>query len=183
MAYLAAAVTLVGIIAAVDLLLTVGVVRRLREHSAELAGLRGPGAGDAGLPVGTPVGDFTATDLTGRPVGVGSGRTLVGFFSPGCGPCKERMPDFVAHAAGRPGGPGAVLAVVVGEAAEAAAMVDPLLRVATVVVEPEDGPVQRAFGVGGFPTFVLVEDGVVAAADFVLPPVTSRDTAVVPAAG
>jgi hypothetical protein len=183
MAYLAAAVTLVGIVATVDLLLTVGVVRRLREHTAELAALRRPGQ-EAALPVGSPVGAFATASVAGRPVGPDTlgGRTLVGFFSPGCTPCTERLPGFVAYAAGRAGGPDAVLAVVAGEPAEAAETVEALRRVATVVVEPDDGPLQRAFGVSGFPAFVLVEDGVIAASAFELPPVAARDGAAVPAA-
>ena len=184
MAYLVAAVVLVGAIATVNLLLTVGVVRRLREHTAELAARRDDPAGPAGLPVGAPVGEFAATGVSGRPVtrAMLDRPALVGFFSPGCAPCKEKLPDFVAQAARRPGGPDAVLAVVVGDPAEAAESVAALRPVATVVVEPEDGPLQWAFAIGGFPTFVLVEDGVVAASDDVLPP-AGREAAPVPAAG
>lgn len=181
MTYLTAAVVLVGAIAVVDLVLTVGVVRRLREHTAELTALRGPAAG-ADLPAGSPVGDFTATSVTGRPVtrGTLTGSALVGFFSQGCPACAEQLPDFVAHAAG-----GAVpaLAVVAGDPAGVTETVQALRPVATVVVEPADGPVQRAFAVAGFPTFVLVEDGVVADADWMPPPAAGRDAATAAAAG
>jgi protein-disulfide isomerase len=178
MAYLAAATALVGLLATVNLLLTVGVVRRLREHTAELAGLRSGavvGGGDIIAPPGSPVGELAASDVDGHPVTLATvgDRPLVGFFSPHCEPCRERLPEFVAHAAQRPGG---VLAVVVaGSPGEAAEAVDQLRPVATVVVEPDQGPVQKAFGVTGFPAFALVEDGVVAASHYDLKPVADRD--------
>ncbi|WP_433380522.1 hypothetical protein [Streptosporangium sp. CA-115845] len=54
---------------------------------------------------------------------------------------------------------------------------------ATVVVESDRGPVQQAFGVSGFPAFVLVEEGVVAASGYELAPVVDRDAVALPAAG
>ncbi|BCL16545.1 TlpA disulfide reductase family protein [Micromonospora sagamiensis] len=186
MAYLAAAAVLVGLLATVNLLFTIGVVRRLREHTTELAELRsrgGAGGGVAGaavaLPVDARIGEFTATSVDERPVDlVGLGeRPLVGFFSPQCQPCKERLPGFVEYAASRAGGADNVLAVVAGTPQEAAETVEQLRQVATVVVEPDQGPVQKAFGVNGFPAFLLVENAVVAASSFDLAVVTERDTA------
>lgn len=180
MAYLAAATVLVGLLAAVNLLFTVGVVRRLREHTTELASLRSqgtPGMGESvAHPAGARVGEFTATSVDHRPVASGTlgDRLLVGFFSPHCGPCAERLPGFIAYASSRAGGSGAVLAVVAGTAEESAATVEQLRQVATVVVEPDRGPVQQAFGVAGFPAFVLVNDGWVAASDYDLAPVAER---------
>lgn len=176
MAYLSAAVILVGVIAAVDLLLTVGVIRRLREHSTRLAVLSEP-AQQAALPVGSPVGSFSATDVAGRPVdGHGlAGRSLIGVFSPGCAPCKEQLPGFVEHAARSTD---AVLAVVVGEdPAETAETAKGLGTVATVVVEPALGPVQQALGVTTYPAFVLVEDRTVIAAGHTLAAVAGREPA------
>jgi len=174
MAYLAAATALVGLLATVNLLLTVGVVRRLREHTTELAELRSGaavGGGDIIAPPGSPVGELVTSDVDGHPVTLGD-RALVGFFSPHCEPCRERLPEFVAHAAQRAGG---VLAVVAGSPEEAAEAVDQLRPVATVVVEPDQGPVQKAFRVTGFPAFALVEDGVVTASHYDLTPVADRD--------
>lgn len=187
MAYLAATAVLIGLLTVTNLILTVGVVRRLREHTAELAALRSGGAvdSDIALPAGSSVGAFDATSVEGRPVTLTTlgNRPLVGFFSPHCGPCKERLPAFVEHAASRPGGRDAVLAVAVGTEEETAELVELLRLVATIVVEPDQGPVQQAFAVSGFPAFVLVEGGVVAASDFDLAPVTHRDAAALPAAG
>ncbi|WP_416900705.1 TlpA disulfide reductase family protein [Micromonospora echinospora] len=185
MAYLAAAAVLVGLIATVNLLLTIGVVRRLREHTTELAELRsrsGTGGGVSGMPVALPidarVGEFTATTVDERSVRLAElgERPLVGFFSPGCQPCKDRLPGFLKYAATRAGGRENVLAVVAGTPQETAETVEQLRRVATVVVEPDQGPVQKAFGVKGFPAFLLVEKGVVAASDFELGTVTGRDS-------
>lgn len=44
-----------ALLLATDLLLTVGVIRRLREHTAELAGLRTPIPDDLSLPAGRHV--------------------------------------------------------------------------------------------------------------------------------
>jgi len=49
MAILVAAIGLVGLLCLADLLLTFGVIRRLREHTEQLAGLRGQDAPVTGL--------------------------------------------------------------------------------------------------------------------------------------
>ncbi|WP_214322579.1 TlpA family protein disulfide reductase [Nonomuraea sediminis] len=186
MAYLVAVNVLIGLLAALNLLFTVGVVRRLREHTTELAALRASGtarpipADDVALPVGVPAGEFAAATLDGEPVTLGTlgDRPLVGFFSPHCQPCKEQLPTFIKYAGARPGGRDAVLAVIVGTEEEAEATAERLRPVATVVVEPDAGPIQQAFRVTGFPAFLLVEDGTVAASDYVFLPVADRDLAV-----
>ncbi|MFI6600570.1 TlpA family protein disulfide reductase [Nonomuraea sp. NPDC050536] len=190
MSYLAAAIALIGLLAALNLLFTVGVVRRLRDQSAELAALRESGQAkprpvdDVALPVGAPAGAFAATTIDGEPVTLGTfgERPLVGFFSPRCTPCKEQLPTFVKYAAARPGGRDTVLAVIVGTEEEAQETAELLRPVATVVVEPDAGPLQRALGVTGFPAFLLIEGETVAASDYVFLPVADRDLAV-PAAG
>ncbi|HEX5596094.1 MAG TPA: TlpA disulfide reductase family protein [Micromonosporaceae bacterium] len=188
MAYLAAATVLVGLVATVNLLFTFGVVRRLREHTAELAALRsGGGAADSDVtyPVGMPVGQFDVSSVEGRAITSTTlgNRPLVGFFSPHCAPCKEQLPAFIEHARTRPGGRDAVLAVVVGTNEETAEVVEQLRPVATVVVELDQGPTQRAFGVTGFPAFVLVDEGRIAASDFNLASVAGHDVAALPIAG
>ncbi|WP_117211538.1 hypothetical protein [Allorhizocola rhizosphaerae] len=181
MAYLIGAVVLIGLMAAANLLFTFGVVRRLREQTRELAELRGGriAGGDVALTAGSPVGEFSATGVDGRPVslaGLGD-RPFVGFFSMGCSACHERLPAFLAFGAARPGGRDRLLAVVAGPAEEAVDLVRQLETVATVVVEAEGGPIQRAFEVTGFPAFVLVRDGVAEASGYDLTPVAERDSA------
>ncbi len=182
MTYLAAALVLVGLLAAVNLLFTVGVIRRLREQTRELADLRGGriAGGDVAITVGSPVAAFSAVGVDGRPVtlaGLGD-RPLVGFFSMSCSACHERLPAFLAFAAARRGGRDRLLAVVAGPAGESADLVRQLEPVATVVTEPEEGPIQQAFEVTGFPAFVLVRDGVVEASSYDLTAGAERDSAI-----
>jgi thiol-disulfide isomerase/thioredoxin len=160
MPYLLAAVVLLGTMTGVNLLLLLGVIRRLRTHTAMLAaGSGGPAAGTDLLPAGERIARFEAVAVDGEPVGRDTltGDTLVGFMKPACGPCEERMPEFLRLAAATPGGRERVLAVVAGTAEEAAPLLAQLSPVARVVVELFDGPVTRAFGVHGYPTYYLVD--------------------------
>jgi thiol-disulfide isomerase/thioredoxin len=170
MPYLAAAVVLVGVIAVLDLLLTVGVVRRLREQADALRELRQASDSDADveviLPAGRTVAEFSAGTVSGRTLSRDglTGTTLVGFFSPHCEPCRDQLPDFLAYAAGFDG---AVVAVAAGEPAETASLVAELAAVAEVVTQPENGPLEKAFGVRGYPALCLVEpDGRVLAGGY-----------------
>ncbi|MFC4531425.1 TlpA disulfide reductase family protein [Sphaerisporangium dianthi] len=194
MAYVAATMVLIGLLSALNLLLSVGVIRRLREHSAELATLRSGGTasngglvslGDVALRDGSPIGEFTAVTVDGESVTLGSfgDRPLVGFFSPDCTPCKEQLPAFVEFAADRPGGRDTRLAIVVGTSEEAAETVERLRPVATVVVESDGGPIQKAFGVTGFPAFILVSSGLVTASHYQLHAVVDRNAVAMSAAG
>jgi len=158
MPYLVAAVVLVGLLCLVDLVLTFGVIRRLRQH-AELLSRRMDRDERILLGAGERVADFAATTFEGEAVsraGLG-GDTLVGFFSPSCAACAERLPDFVDRAARHDGGRARVLAVVVGDASETATQRDLLTPVARVAVEPREGPLATAFAVQGFPAFALVD--------------------------
>lgn len=162
MPYLVAAVVLIGTVALVNLLLTMGVVRRLREHSARLQA--GAGAPSIEMPdsvaVGERIGDFASTTVDSRRVGrdTFAGRTLIGFLKPGCQPCDEQLPEFQRLAADMPGGRDSVLAVVVGSEAEAGPLVAQLAPVGRVVVESPAGPVNQAFKVFGYPTYFVVDE-------------------------
>jgi hypothetical protein len=129
------AVALVGGLCVFNLVLTFGVIRRLRELT------------DVAVPVGQPVGEFAARATNGDTVSRDSAQ-LVGFFSPGCQPCEECIPQFVDDPTERK------LAVVVGEGGEAYA--ERLALSAAVVVEPPTGPVSQAFRVTSYPTLCLV---------------------------
>jgi thiol-disulfide isomerase/thioredoxin len=162
MLVLTIAVALVGLLCLLDLVLTLGVVRRLREHAEVLANL--PGQGGAEPPVGAAVGPFAARAVDGERVTQDHlvDQTLVAFFSPGCAPCEELRPAFVRFAAAHPGGRGQVLAVLTapaeldsGEHADAVAELAPVARV--VVQEQGDEVVAAAFGVRRYPTLCLVD--------------------------
>ncbi|MEV5556871.1 redoxin domain-containing protein [Nonomuraea wenchangensis] len=155
MSYLVVAVVLVGALCAVNLLLTLAVIRRLREHSAQLAADR-PTRPPL-VAAGTALPGFTsaATDGTTVSRDFFTGPTLVGMFSTTCSACHERLPEFTTRAESL--GPGRALAVVVDEKEDAGAFAAALAPVATVVVEPPDGPLGRAFQVSFFPAFYLVD--------------------------
>ncbi|MDO3687525.1 TlpA disulfide reductase family protein [Micromonospora sp. C28ISP2-4] len=170
MAYLAAAVIVVGIIGLLNLVLALGVIRRLREHTVRLTALEaGHGHGHSDgimLGAGSAVQPFQAVTEDGVTVtrdGL-AGPTLVAFFSPDCTPCRERMPQFIRYAAEHPGGRDRVVGVVVSDRAAAGEYVAALSPVARVVVESDGGPLCTAFGVQGFPAISLIdESGVVVA--------------------
>lgn len=158
MTWIAIALAVLGVTVALNITLTVGIVRRLREHSTQLTQLRDPDAVMA--PVKTVTGEFSTQTLDGESLSERDwrGLTLIGFFSPTCSACHERLPQFVEHASRMPGGRQQVLAVVVGEEGtdEQAAR---LAAVARTVVEAPNGPLVKAFSVRGFPAFAMVDDG------------------------
>ncbi|MBP2325032.1 thiol-disulfide isomerase/thioredoxin [Kibdelosporangium banguiense] len=169
MAILTAAVVLVGILCVIDLLLSFGIIRRLREQNEALqlvqqqqtAGLDD----DIALPAGSAVGAFAATTVGGTEltnVDIIGSPLLIGFFSPNCEPCKERMPQFIEYATRFNG---RVIAVASGSVEETTDMVARLGEVGDVLVEPnEEAPVHKAFGAKGYPAMCLVgDDGVVQA--------------------
>ncbi|GAB3141508.1 hypothetical protein GCM10027290_14370 [Micromonospora sonneratiae] len=159
MSYVLVAMVIVGLIGLFNLLLTFGVIRRLREHTEQLSELRH--GSDIILRAGATVGEFVADTTDGTQVSLDllTGRTVVSFFSPHCAPCKERMPEFIRYAGTVPGGRAQVLAVVVGTPEDAAESVAALTPVARVVVEPDGGAVSRAFAINGFPALCLVDEG------------------------
>ncbi|MFF4737299.1 TlpA family protein disulfide reductase [Streptomyces sp. NPDC001262] len=159
MPVLIAAVVLVGLLCALDLILTLGVIKRLREHTALMAkfAANSPGRPPV-IEVGAEVGEFSAVTVDGAALTRDSlsGDTLVAFFSPNCGPCHEMIPKFVAYARATAGGRDRVLAVVVGTTERSRDQVAALTPAARVVVEAGDPVVSEAFKVRGFPTLLQV---------------------------
>ncbi|MDF2705780.1 MAG: redoxin protein [Nonomuraea muscovyensis] len=171
MPYLIVAVALVGALCLLNLLLTVGVIRRMRKQAASAASL--PHL-EEGLAIGEKIPQFAATTTDGEPISdeLIEGPSLIGFFSPSCQPCRELMPRFIDHARRTPA---AVLAVVVTDSAEeAVADVERLAEVARVVVEAPHAAIQSAFQVAGYPTvFEIGADGRVTDNNPVLPAAVS----------
>lgn len=160
------ALALVGALCLLNLLFVLGVVRRLREHGTAIAALgRGAGSDESVLPAGAAVGAFSATTTKGEPVSAESlsGRTLVGFFAPGCEPCHLQLPSFVDAAADVPGERSQVLAIVEVGDGDQAAMVDRLGAVARVVLDEPGGEVAKAFGAVAFPAFCVLDERMVTA--------------------
>jgi hypothetical protein len=164
MPILIAAVAVVGSLCLLDLLLTFGVIRRLREHTALLTTVA-PGEAPAaiGLPAGELPAAFSSVTTDGEPVSGTSGLRVVAFFSSRCSFCPERVPPFAdylnAHRIGRD----SVLAISVGSGDAPAPYLSGLAQAAQICVEPEGGDICGAFKVGAFPAFVLLDaDGAVA---------------------
>ena len=166
MTVLAVAVVMLGLLSLFHLLLTIGVIRRLRVHTDALGRLSGSygGAERRAAPpaVGRPVGDFAATTLDGEAVAIDAlpAGTLVGFFLPDCPACGRNVTEFCRYARQLHGGRERAVAVVAqdspNDGPEVARLVAQLSAAARVVVEPSGGPVASAFEVAVYPTFCLV---------------------------
>ncbi|MFJ5720535.1 hypothetical protein [Streptomyces sp. NPDC093149] len=149
-------VLVVGSLCCLNLLLTIGVVRRLREHSELLAERGGPNESD--VPVGLEVGEFAAVTLDGTEVGRDdlAEDCVVAFFMHDCSPCREKMPRFVEYARKLPGGRDQTLVVVAEDDGKEREFAQALAPVARVVVTNGMGPVAGAFKVSAFPTMLRV---------------------------
>lgn len=161
MTILIAAVAVVGVLCLLDLLLTFGVIRRLREHTALLSGLN-----DQPPLVGLETGElpeaFSAVTTLGEMVTGAAGIRVAGFFSSLCAACPERVPPFVEYLTGHGVGRSSVLAVVQGSRDAPPPYVDQIAEVALVCLESADGEIAKAFKVVGFPAFCLLDaDGAV----------------------
>jgi hypothetical protein len=160
MVYVVAAMVLVGSVSALNLVLTFGVIRRLREHTTLLSG----GGGARRQPrmmiePGESPAEFTAATRDGEPLSRADVTgALVGFFTPTCGPCLERIPEFAAYATASGMARDEVLAVLVGTPEETAEVAAQLGGVARLAVEPVQGPVNSAFSVIGYPAVCLLDD-------------------------
>lgn len=164
MPFLIAAVVLVGAIATLNLLLTVGVIRRLREHTTQLAGMSGPGM-SGGPAAGDPIEDFATTAVDDTPVALADldSYSLVSVMSPGCGPCEEKLPKLVSMLEDGSLPKKGVLAVIAGSEEEAVPMVTALKDLAVVIrEEPVSGALQSAVGISAYPTMFVAGEGKVA---------------------
>jgi thiol-disulfide isomerase/thioredoxin len=173
MVYVVVALVVLSALTLLNLLLFLGVMRRLREHSELLSkGAGNGGADNEGLlAAGETVADFTATTVDGDAVGLADLRdgAMVAFFSPTCAPCRERLPEFVEAATAVPAADRQAYAVIIGDAAEAAGMAEQLSPAARVVTGPTTVPMVEAFGAESFPAlYRMGPDGVVAASGHTL---------------
>lgn len=155
MAMMGAAVVLFGSLTVVNLILTYGVIRRLREQGELLA--RGGGSGLMESSVRDVVQPFSIIDTDGREISRDTLQdgTIVGFFAPGCPPCEDLLPRFIegVRASGRPRGQ--VLAVLAGGKSQQD-YAGRLAPVATVIVGEYAETMVAAFGVRGFPVICRV---------------------------
>jgi cytochrome oxidase Cu insertion factor (SCO1/SenC/PrrC family) len=156
---LTTAVVLLAVVMALHLLLTFGLVTRLRELQ-QGAGLP---AKDPDLPQpGRVVAPFSVTDLDGVEVTEAdlAGRVQVGFFAAGCAPCTT-LSDWLAAE------PPATrfIALIDGDPATETTkrLVEKLSGLGRVALISAEHPVILAFAVTSFPTLLHIQSGVVTA--------------------
>jgi hypothetical protein len=169
MPVLIAAVVIVGLLCLLDLLLTFGVIRRLREHT-EMLRTRQVTSGPSviALASGQTPEPFTIVAEDGAVITGPAGLRLAGFFSSTCSACPGRVAPFIEYVRANQIPRDDVLATAL-VAADAAPppYLDQLAEVARVSLQPEDSQVIRAFGVSGYPAFCLLDaDGAVVATGF-----------------
>uniref|UniRef100_UPI0010414060 TlpA family protein disulfide reductase n=1 Tax=Actinomadura roseirufa TaxID=2094049 RepID=UPI0010414060 len=155
MPFLIAAVVLLGLLAVLNLLLTLALIRRLK--SDEAASGHGGHGGDTGPPVllkpGSRPADVMALTTADEPVSTETLSGVVGFFSANCEPCHDLAPRLAEHA--RAVGREKVLAVVAGDDPGLVALLAGSVR---VVVEDFQGPVSTAFKNEWTPALYLLAD-------------------------
>jgi peroxiredoxin len=125
-----------------------------------------------GPPPGTEVPEFSVTTVSGALVSAADlrgQRSLIGFFMPGCAPCNDQVPAFIALARDLPGGPAHVLAVI-SDGGRSTAKVpghdaDRLVEdltgagAAQVARDPSAGEAATALAVTGYPSFLVLDAG------------------------
>ncbi|MGW4641188.1 TlpA family protein disulfide reductase [Sphaerisporangium sp. NPDC004334] len=152
------AIVFIGGLCVLNLALTYGVIRRLREQSATVVdGQRTIRAGIAD--VGTSPDPFSATFTDGRVFSSDKlpDWTIVAFFSESCAACHEGLPTFLRRAKELQVDNQEIISVVTGDERATVAMVRRLEKVSSVVVEPSDGSMVKAFGVSQFPALCLLD--------------------------
>ncbi|MFE0153908.1 TlpA family protein disulfide reductase [Nonomuraea sp. NPDC059007] len=154
-----AVVVLLGLLCLFNVVLTAGVIRRLREHTSRLDELSGIPRLDSMQPAGGKVGAFKA-DLAGGGAIISDeleGTFLVAAFTQGCPACKDALPDFVELTKEFRAGRERTLALLVGEPAKLTRELGKLEPVAQIIMEAVPGPVAAALGVQGYPAIGLVD--------------------------
>ncbi|MFC9757323.1 hypothetical protein [Streptomyces sp. NPDC056921] len=166
MDYVIAIVVLVGLLCVLNLVLTYGIIRRLREQVAD-AGREPLEVPHSVLNAGATVGPFSAIDTEGGGLtrdDLSEGQ-LITFMSPGCPACEELLP-LVAERA-REYGPERVLAVVVrdadkdnaGEGNGVRAYLERLAPVARIMTCDLGDELTTAFALTGVPAYVEMGRG------------------------
>jgi len=167
MLILTTAVIIVGALCVADLLLTFGVIRRLRSHTEMLTGIGTADMSAIGLDTGQSPDAFNAVSTDGEQLSGSVGLLMAGFFSSSCSICPERVPTFVDYVKENHLGRDSVLAVIVGSDSQPPSYLDRLSEVARICLAPVDGELTAAFKVTGYPAFVLLDaDGAVRATAF-----------------
>jgi hypothetical protein len=159
-----AAVTVIGGLCLLDLLLTFGVIRRLREHTDMLT--RGPARPELGLSAGELPEPFSTVTIDGELVSGAAGLRVVAFFSSGCSICPERVAPFADYLRDHGIKRDSTLAVSIGPGSSPPPYLAEIAELARICVEEDGGEIAKAFKIAGFPAFfVLDDDGAVVVSD------------------
>jgi hypothetical protein len=161
---------LVGALCLLNLLLTLGVLRRLREHSARLAEVPDfsmeDGPAYSAKFTGRPLPDFSARAIDGTqisPQSLMGSPGMIAVLRVGCGPCHEQLPGFVGWAGDTDA---TATALVTGPSSDATDMIGRLADVSVVVAGREADALAETLGVNVFPTFLEMDSsGVVVRAE------------------
>ncbi|GAB3425399.1 hypothetical protein [Flindersiella endophytica] len=144
-----AAIVLVGALCLLNLLLTFGVLRRLREHSEALNANAEALSVELLRFVGNPM-----------PEGIPQSPRLVGFFKAGCGSCVIEARQF-ANQSKRTD----ALAVVIGSGHDTEPLLE-LLRDVPTITDPDASALVKSAEVMVMPSFLRIDaDGVVRSAE------------------
>lgn len=155
---LLATLLLLWVIVLLNLLLTIGLIRRFNQMSKHLTGLPEQ---HEGLAVGTPAPDFQAKTLTGEIVTLANyAQKAVSFIfvSHSCEPCLKELPGLKALAPkAREAGVEMVLVNTEGDVAETETFVKKHALTLPVLVAPfENNSFLRDYRVSGTPFFCML---------------------------
>ncbi|MEU5397791.1 redoxin family protein [Streptomyces sp. NPDC005963] len=178
MVYVSIGLLLVGAVTALNLVLVLAVIRRLRRHEEERKKLFGVEIPESGPSVGEPLPAFTAVATDGTLVDSEALRgreASLTFLSTECSVCEvavEHLPE-AARLAGMDATQ--MVVVIAGEETKAREMTAPLDGVAKVVLEEAAGPLSTLYAIKATPTTVMVDpDGTVTHASAGTNPVLDR---------
>lgn len=157
MSFLAVAVATACVFCILNLLLTLGVIRRLREYSELLSMLTPSPLPVTGLADAEPVGAFAAVTVDGELLPGASGLRVAAFFSSACSICPERVGPFVDYLTRNHVPRSEALSVVVSPDGDSPPYLDRLARCSQVCREGFEGEMARAFKIAGFPAFCLLD--------------------------
>ncbi|ADI04167.1 hypothetical protein SBI_01046 [Streptomyces bingchenggensis BCW-1] len=163
MEYLVAGLVLVAVIAALNVVLTLAVVRRWRARvsAPPVVHDRGPipfdGDPEPGIAPGDRMPGFTAVTTDGGTVtrdDLAGREALIAFLSLDCSGCDDSVPEFGERARQVRDAGGQVLAMVVGTDAADSKLTARLVGIADhVVPEHLNAPVSNLFGARFYPGF------------------------------
>lgn len=155
MTLLTAAVIVLTVVVAIDLVFSAAVIRRLRQIELRISDLS-PNT-SASLAIGSPLPEFTSEsgELTRADL---VGPTLIGFFSAGCRYCPTQA-EQLAHRAGEFEESGVRVVSILTIDEDVEDEISPTLRKAGLLItERGPGAVMAAFAVSSTPTFLLYDD-------------------------